>query len=63
MEPGFDVNSLKVVHVFKPSNDCIAIVGIEFDAMAASSGPFRGDQRRPTSSESVKDDAPSLRTI
>src|SRR6266481_412744 len=31
-QPGLDVNSLKAVRVFKSPNNCIGIVGIEFDS-------------------------------
>jgi hypothetical protein len=62
-EPGLDVNSLKAVRVFKPAGDRVAIVGVEFDAIAAPPSLFRGDQRRPASGEGVKDNAPTLGAI
>src|SRR5260370_14283926 len=51
------------IRVFKPPNNGVSIVRIEFYAVAASSSLFRGDQRGSASSEGVKDNAPALRTI
>lgn len=57
------MNGLEVVRVYKPSDNCVAIIGIEFDAVASSSRSLRGDERCPAPSEGVEDDAPSLRAI
>ena len=57
------MNGLEAVRVHKPSDNRVAIIGIEFDAVASSSRSLSGDQRCPASSEGVEDDTSSLRAI
>ena len=57
------MNGLEVVCVSESTDNGVAIIGIEFDAVGSSSRSLSGDERCPASSEGVEDDASSLRAI